>query len=144
MTIRFAPTKDLSRMQSELDRLFDGLFTGTARDEDAGPSWSPRADLKDSESAYILILDVPGMSKNDIQINFHEGVLTVTGERQTDNSEESDKYVRTERHMGRFYRSFTLPKQVGDKDINANYSAGVLKITIPKSVELQPRKIEIK
>lgn len=143
MTFRIAPTRDLSRMQSELDRLFDGFFPRTTNDENVS-SWSPRADLQDSDEAYIVELDVPGLTKDDININFHEGVLTVSGERKSETKDEGTDFVRVERRFGHFYRSFTLPKQVQDDAILANYKDGVLKITVPKTEELQPRKIEVK
>ncbi len=144
MTLRLAPSRELSRMQSELDRLFDGFFPRTGEDSEIPATWSPRVDLQDTETAYLLELDVPGMSKDNININFHEGVLSISGERKNEIADNGNDYVRVERRFGHFYRSFTLPKQVEENDITASYQDGVLTIAVPKSEEVKPRKIEVK
>jgi HSP20 family protein len=105
--------------------------------------WSPRLDLVESEDAYLVQIDVPGVTKDDITINFHEGAVSVSGERRMEELSESDDCIHLERTFGRFYRMFTLPKAVNDQKISASYADGVLHLRIPKTEESKPRRIQI-
>lgn len=143
--IRFTPNRELRQMQREIDRLFENFFP--ARPEGNGDAetavWSPRVDLAETADAYLIDLDVPGMAKDDFAINYHEGTLTVSGERKAEETKEERNYVRVERTYGHFYRSFTLPKAVNEEKIGAAYKDGVLSIRVPKAEESKPRRIKI-
>lgn len=141
--VRFNPTTEFRRLQQEIDRLFDGATTNGHDDDRYSAVWSPRVDLAESDEAYEIYLDVPGMTKDDLEINFHEGTLTVRGERKQLHREEDTKFVRVERRYGQFYRSFTLPKAIITDDISAAYDNGVLTITVPKQEEMKPRRISV-
>ncbi len=144
---RFTPNDELRRMQRDFDRLFSSFFA-PARTE-AGPEaetamWMPRVDLEETPDAYLIHMDLPGLSKKDLNISYHEGVLTVSGERKMETKEEKSNYVHVERQFGRFYRSFTLPKAVDESKIEAEYKDGVLQIRVPKMEAVRPRQIEVK
>lgn len=145
--IRFTPTAELRRMQREFDRLFESYFptrAGNGQDPDLETAvWSPRVDLAETEEGYFIHLDVPGMQKDAFNVNYQEGVLSVSGERKTEATTEGTRYVRVERTSGHFYRSFTLPKAVKEHEIKATYQDGVLTIQVPKAEESRPRRIEI-
>ncbi len=143
--IRFNPTNDFRRIQRELDRVFDSFFP--TRDEDSEGRqtavWSPRVDLVENEHAYLIEVDLPGIRKEDVKINFHDGVLSVSGERKASEREEKDNFVRVERSHGHFYRSFNLPLAVDVDNIEAKHENGVLNIRIPKAEESKPKEISI-
>ncbi|MGI9175710.1 MAG: Hsp20/alpha crystallin family protein [Rhodothermales bacterium] len=140
--VRYAPAREMRTLQREIDRVFDGFF-GNGNDENGGSTWTPRVDLAETENGYVIHLDVPGMSKEDLDINFHENVLTVRGERKAQETDEQHNYVRVERSHGSFFRSFTLPKAIKHDEIEANYQDGVLTIRVPKAEESKPRRIEV-
>jgi HSP20 family protein len=143
--IRFSPTGDARRMQTEFDRLFGSLFPTTrAEDPEAETAvWAPRVDLVENDEAYLIHADLPGLSKDDVNVNFHDGVLSISGDRKSEQYEEKDNCVRLERAYGRFYRSFTLPTTMNDKAIEAGYENGVLTVRVPKAEESKPRRIAI-
>lgn len=143
--VHFSPRADLSRMQRDFDHIFSNFFPtlGTDSDNSEAVSWHPRIDVIETTEAYELSLDVPGVNKDDIQINFHEGVLSISGERMSKELSETDNVVRFERQSGRFYRSFTLPNKINAKKIEANFENGVLVVKVPKLEETKPQKIKI-
>lgn len=142
------PRQDgLRDLRQEMDRFF-GEFFPTWRtwspEEAESAVWAPRVDVGENEDAYILSLDLPGVSKEDLSIQFQDGSLHVSGERKlVSREEEQINYTRVERRYGHFYRSFTLPKAVNAEAIQAHFENGVLTVHVPKAAELKPRKIEI-
>ncbi|MEM1126393.1 MAG: Hsp20/alpha crystallin family protein [Bacteroidota bacterium] len=143
--VRFNPSSDLRRMQREFDRLFDGFFPTRLNNEDRESAvWTPRVDLAETEAAYLVHVDVPGMRKEDFTISYEEGVLTVSGERKQEIRHDEANYVRIERSAGRFFRSFNLPKAIDADKIEATYTDGVLDLTVPKAEETKPRRIEVR
>ncbi len=143
--VRFTAGDELRRMQREFDRLFESFFPVRDGNGDVETAvWTPRVDLVESPDAYLIHLDVPGMKKEDFNINYQEGVLTVSGERRAETKEEQQNLVRVERSFGHFFRSFSLPKAIKDSEIAASYKEGVLTVHVPKAEETKPRRIQIK
>ncbi len=141
--VRFSPRHDMNRLQRDFDRLFGSFFPTFDEDAEPNVSWTPHLDVLETEDAYLLEMDVPGVSRDDIQINLQDGVLTVSGERSSREVTENDNVVRVERQAGRFFRSFRLPKQINDQKIEARHENGVLMVTLPKIEESKPRKIKV-
>ena len=141
--VRFSPTAELRRMQREIDRLFEDVVPGRANGDGETAVWSPRVDLAETDEAYLIHLDAPGMSKDDFNLNWQSDSLTVSGERKWKEEGSKENYVRIERNYGHFFRSFTLPKAVNGDQITASYQDGVLTIRVPKAEESKPRRIEI-
>lgn len=138
--------RTLNDLQGEIDRVFNRFFPSRDQDEDAGSRqavWQPRMDLVEKDDAYRIHLDMPGMSKEDLNINYKNNQLIISGERSSDRTEEDEEYVRVERSFGHFRRSFTLPRTVNEAEISASYENGVLTIHVPKKEEVKPRQIEI-
>jgi HSP20 family protein len=140
--------QNLRTLQREIDRVFDTFFPssngGSEGSSSAQQTWAPRTDLVEAEDAYRLHLDLPGMAREDLTINFEEGTLTVSGERRPDRTQEGDDIVRVERPHGHFFRSFSLPRTVTPDAIEAAYENGVLTIRVPKAERHRSRSIEIK
>jgi HSP20 family protein len=139
-------TRGLNDLQNEIDRVFNRFFPSQSQDDRNSSQqavWAPRTDLVETDAAYRMHLDVPGVSKDDLKINFKDNQLTISGERSSHQTDENEEYVRVERAFGHFYRSFTLPRTVNAENISASYEDGVLTIHVPKTEEVKPRQIEI-
>ncbi|MFK7844206.1 MAG: Hsp20/alpha crystallin family protein [Rhodothermales bacterium] len=144
--VRFSPGRDLARMQNEFDRIFNDFFPGQHRQHshsEAHSAWSPLVDLSENEDGYSIILDLPGMNKKDIAINFQDGVLTVSGEKAEREEKEGHNFLRTERRSGVFSRSFKIPNAIQTDKISAAYKDGVLNITLLKAEEVKPIKVKV-
>jgi len=138
--------RNLSGLQNEIDRVFDRFFPSREQDQDdSSPQavWRPRMDLIETEEAYRLHLDMPGVSTDDIKISYQDNELVVSGERTSKRADEGEEFVRVERSFGQFRRAFTLPRTVDADSISATYENGVLTVTVPKTETVKPRQIEI-
>lgn len=115
-------------------------------DDDANAataSWAPSVDISETDKEYKLVADIPGVNPDDIDISMEKGVLTIKGERNTENVEENENFRRVERLSGTFYRRFTLPDSADADKIAAKSEHGVLTITIPKQEVALSRRIEV-
>ncbi|MFP4228519.1 MAG: Hsp20/alpha crystallin family protein [Salinivenus sp.] len=139
---RRTPNRTVRDLQREVDSLFDRFF-GRGSDEDTSALWAPSTDLTETDDAFEIQMDVPGMSKEDININLQNNTLTVSGERAREETRDDEDRVRVERVFGSFHRTFTLPDAVDHEDIEAAYDDGVLRISVPKTEESTRRQIEI-
>jgi HSP20 family protein len=110
------------------------MFSGT---------WIPPVDISEEGDRLMVRAEVPGVKKDDIQIEFNEGVLTLRGERKFEKTSDEPNFHRVERTYGTFTRSFSLPRTVDAEKIAARYEDGVLEISIPKREEAKPRQIRI-
>jgi HSP20 family protein len=142
--IRWEPTRELSSLQNEMNRLFNAFFDTPVADAGAPVRrWIPATDLVETEGEYVLRADLPGMTENDVNIEFEDGVLTISGERKAEHEENKEGYYRVERAFGSFSRSLTLPDGVNPDAIKASFDKGVLEVRIPKPEERKPRKVAI-
>jgi len=103
----------------------------------------PAVDVTEEEGSYTLVAELPGVAKDDVDIQVHGGVLTLSGERRDERDEEDDGARIRERSFGRFERAFRLPEHVDADGIEASLSDGVLTVTVPKAEAVQPRQIEV-
>jgi len=139
---RRTPNHTLRDLQREVDSIFDQFF-GRGEDDETSAVWAPRTDLSETDEAFRIRLDVPGMKKEDITVNLQNNTLTVSGERSSERTEEGEEYVRVERAFGNFHRTFTLPDAVDQENVEASYEDGVLTINVPKTEASTRRQIEI-
>lgn len=116
--------------------VFNGL--GGARD-----GWVPAVDVRETDDSFVFTAELPGLTKKDVSITLEDNVLTLTGERQFEKEEGKNEFRRIERSYGRFTRSFTLPNDVDNDNVQANYADGLLTVTVPKTEKSKPRQIEI-
>ncbi len=144
--IRWEPAAELATVQSEMDRLFDALCDppGQApRGNGMARRWVPAMDLVETEEHYVLRADLPGLSREDVEIELQANVLTVSGERRTEHDAREEGYHRVERAFGSFARSLTLPQGADPDTIQAKFDRGVLEIRIPKPHRLKARRVTI-
>lgn len=136
------PWNLLNSLQREL---YDPAFNRSDNDSSVSTAnWAPSVDISETEKAFTLLADVPGVDPKDIDISMEKGVLTIKGERKSENIEETQNYRRVERQSGQFYRRFTLPDSADADKIEARSEHGVLTITIPKQEVAVSRRIEVK
>jgi HSP20 family protein len=127
----------------EFDRLFNTMFEGPGSDARALRRWMPAMDLVEAEGEFVLRADLPGLSEEDVKIEFEDSTLTISGERKAEHETERDGYLRVERATGSFQRSLTLPKGVDPEAVTARFDRGVLEVRVPKPEQRKPRRIEI-
>jgi HSP20 family protein len=122
----------------------DFLSTRRSDDEDITvASWVPSADIRESDDALVVDLELAGVKKDDIDISVESNVLKVTGQRRHESAEAKGSFQHVERFHGKFSRSFRLPRTVDSTKVNAVFEDGVLHLELPKSEEAKPRQVEI-
>lgn len=131
----------LPSLRDELNRLFD--FALPTRDSGLFSGWTPALDVYDEKDNFVVKAELPGLKKEDIDINVHNGILTISGERKHEVEEKEGQTFRSERYFGRFQRSVTLPAAVDMSKVKASYKDGVLTIDLPKAEEAKPKQIAI-
>lgn len=126
-------------------RLVDSLFNQDLlpSEEVSNRTWMPPVDIQETADAYRLVAELPGMTKEDINITLENNVLRLSGERKFEKDIKKDGYQRVERTYGTFARAFTLPSQVNHDKVQASFENGLLTITVPKAEQAKPRKIAI-
>ena len=105
--------------------------------------WVPAIDLVEREGQLVLRADLPGLDRDDVDVQIKDGVLTVSGERKYENESKGEGYHRVERSFGRFSRSLRLPRGVDASAVSASFDRGVLEVTVPKPAQAQATKVEI-
>lgn len=132
-------TIDVEKQLNKLGKDIQGLVERIVPLEDKGHDFTPACDIVESEEEYKIMLDLPGLTKKEINIALKDNVLSVKGERSESLSEE-ESYRRQERRSGVFSRSFALPENVNAAETNAYFRSGVLTISMPKSDVLKDAK----
>jgi HSP20 family protein len=142
---RWNPGRDIMQMREEMDRLFQQFVRrGDGEEATWGQGlWAPPVDIYETDQAFILKAELPGFTKDDIQIELHENRLTLRGERKRETEAKEEQYHRRERAYGRFERAFWLPTSVDAEKIQAYFKDGVLELRIPKSEKAKPKQIPI-
>jgi HSP20 family protein len=144
--VRWEPLRELSSLQSEMNRLFNTVFdqpAGSGAHRGAMRRWMPAMDLVETDEHFVLRADLPGLVEDDIKIELEDGTLTISGERKAEQESNNEGFYRVERAFGSFSRSLTLPKGVDGDSVTADFDRGVLEVRIPKPEERKPRRIEI-
>jgi HSP20 family protein len=138
---RWTPSQQVAAAQP-LFRLFDTIFNEGGEDL-ATRTWTPAVDIQESDDAYRIHAELPGMTKDDVEITLENNVLRLSGERKFEKDVKKENYHRIERTYGTFSRSFALPTQVSSDKVEAKFENGVLTIAVPKAEQAKPRRITI-
>lgn len=139
----WSPFEQLASLRNELSRLMAAPSSEMPRSTEFFNGWVPALDIYEAKDTITVIVELPGMKREQIDISLHDGALTVAGE-LTPAAEfaESETY-RAERPRGRFHRSVSLPKPVDADKVSAAYKDGILTVTLPKAEEAKPRQISV-
>ncbi len=140
---RWDPFRELEALQENVNRLFEESIVRPRRESRADRVWTPPVDVAEDEEKVVVKAELPGMKREDIDIELSGDTLTIRGERKLENEERKEDYVRVERAYGRFQRSFTIGVPVKSDEVKASYKDGLLEITIPKSEEVKPKKVDV-
>jgi HSP20 family protein len=132
----------INNVFDDMDTVFHKLFEKGIGDN----GWVPSFNIKETEKQFVLFADLPGLTKKDIEIDVSEGVLSVSGERKNEESQENDVWLTFEQNRGAFSRAFNLPENIDESKISAKFKNGVLKVELPKTEPVQPvvNRISIK
>lgn len=149
---RFEPFSAAS-LHDDVERLLRETFgrgLGFARGAQAdGPAvtpagaFGPALDVEETDDAFMIHVELPGIAADDVEVSLEENVLTVSGERRFYDDREADGFRRIERSFGRFHRAIRLPDRVDASGVKAVQRDGVLTVTAPKSEEAKPRRIAV-
>ena len=143
MSQQWNPLQDLVLLQDRMNRLFEDATTQRRAQTEAGAEferadWTPPADIYETESGYVIALDLPGINRDALEIDLDDNRLIVKGTRSVEESRH-----RSERPRGKFLRTFSIPGSVDQGGIGAEYKDGVLHIRLPKRQEQKAQKITI-
>jgi HSP20 family protein len=138
--IRWDPAREVAALQNEMGRLFGLLREGNGSTE---RSWVPALDVWETEDDVVYAFDLPGIPEDKISVEFEDGTLTVSAERERREEVSNDRFYRLERRYGTFSRAIGLPQGVKESDISADYRDGVLEVHVRKPEEVKPRRIQI-
>src|SRR6266511_4724113 len=136
---RWDPFQDLQSFRDEMNRTVNRWFSREEGDEPAPRRWVPALDVVESKDAYNIDVEVPGLRPEDINVTVDRGMLTVQGERRSEEEKGDRSYHRVERRYGSFRRSISLPGDVGASRVPANHDNGVLPLEVPKTAGSQPK-----
>jgi HSP20 family protein len=137
--VRWEPFRELASLHNEMSRLMNSL-EGNGR---TMQNWVPALDVWENEDELVFAFDLPGIPQDKISIEYEDGALTVTAEREREQQVEDDRFFRFERRFGTFTRTVGLPQGIDEDQIRAEFRDGVLEIHVPKPEQAKPRRIQI-
>jgi HSP20 family protein len=142
--VRWEPFRELAALQNDMGRLMSTfLGQGQVNGENGQRSWMPAVDVWETENELVYAFDLPGIPEDKISVEYEDGALTVSGERERTQEVQGDRFYRYERRFGSFSRTVGLPQGVSEDAIRADYRDGVLEIHVPKPEQAKPRRIQI-
>lgn len=134
--------RPFSLVNRDMGQLMDD-FLGKNWGHSALARFEPEVNIAETEAGYEFSIDVPGIKPEEVKVEFHNGQLTISGERKEEKEEKGKTYHRTETTYGSFQRTFALPGMVDEVKISAQAANGVLKVMVPKSQKVKPRVIQV-
>jgi HSP20 family protein len=138
--VRWDPFREMASLQNDMSRLMTSVF-GTGNGE--ARSWIPAVDVWETEDEIVYAFDLPGIPEDQISVEFEDGGLTISGERERTDEVSQDRLYRYERRFGSFSRTIGLPQGVSEDSIKAEYKDGVLEVHVQKPEQPKPRRIQI-
>jgi HSP20 family protein len=143
---RWDPFKELEEISDRFNHFF-GRFPARrepGREALTVADWMPTVDIKEDEKEYLIKAEVPEVDKKDVKVTIQDGVLTIQGERKQEKEDKGSRFHRVERSYGSFIRSFTLPVDVAEDQLKAEFKDGMLLVHLPKTEKSKPKAIEVK
>ncbi|HEY9656950.1 MAG TPA: Hsp20/alpha crystallin family protein [Allocoleopsis sp.] len=131
--VRWNPWQEIDTLQRQLDRLFEDSFTPPAATLKNPLARIPAAELKETDEAILLKLELPGVDAKDLDVEVTEEMVSVKGERKSETQSENNGVIRSEFHYGTFQRMIPLPARVQNTQVKAEYKDGILHLTLPKT-----------
>ena len=143
--VKLNPWREMPTLPGRFNRLFDDPFfrIGRLDDDSSMGMWNPAVDLYETDDHFMIKAELPGVDKNDIKIDLKDRLLTLSGERTSENEVKEENYYRRERSYGKFQRAFMLPADLDSDKIKAEFKDGVLQIEVPKPAEKKAKPVTI-
>ena len=138
--VRWEPFREIATLQNDMSRLMNAVVGGT---EDTTRSWVPPVDVWETADELVYAFDLPGIPENKISVEYENGAIVVSGERERSSEVSDESFYRFERRFGLFSRTVGLPQGVSEDNITAQYHDGVLELHVKKPEQPKPRRIEI-
>lgn len=126
----------------DFDQIMAGFFRPLNTSSELS-DWRPAADVRETDDAFVVEVELPGLKKEDVSVTFEDGTLTLSGERKYEEESNNSNLRRVERSYGSFSRSFRLPREIDADNVKAAFAHGILTVTVPKTETAKPRMIEI-
>ncbi len=143
--VKWDPFKELEDVSTRLNRLFGRSTLPVESDREmlSMADWMPSVDISETDNAYLVKAEIPGVNKDDVKVTIEDGMLTLQGERKQEKDEKGKKYHRIERSYGCFMRSFRLPDDADDSAAKAEFKDGMLNITLNKSKKSRSNAVNV-
>jgi HSP20 family protein len=141
--VRFQPYREMEDIRRQMNRLFEDMITPATRHDGVDLAFSPAAELDETDDAYQLKLEVPGLEPDDINIEATAEAVSISGERKSETETVENGMTRSEFRYGKFQRVLPLPGRIDHQHIAADYRNGVLKLTLPKAEEEKNRVVKV-
>jgi HSP20 family protein len=143
--IKWDPFRELDDVSSRLNRIFGRLPSRSTSDNEmlAVADWMPSVDISETDAAYLIKGEIPGVNKEDVKVTIQDGMLTIQGERKQEKEEKNKKFHRVECSYGNFMRSFRVPDDADESGVKAEFKDGMLNVTLPKSEKAKPKSINV-
>ena len=143
--VKWTPKRNMFNIFDEVEQMMHQTFGNSLENGSSRLSYSPLMNVSETESDYLIMLDIPGVEKKDVEVNLRNDILTVSGERKTSEKGDENNRIWHETTYGTFSRSFELTSDIVEEKITAKFNNGVLNITIPKAEEIKPavKKISV-
>ncbi len=143
MLTRYDPFQEMLSLRNVVDRFFDGSLN-QLENSTRPVSWGLPLDVIETDDAFVVKASIPGIDPDQVEVTFTDNVLTLKGEIKSEDEVKDSRYHVRERRYGSFARSISLGSRIDGDKIQAEYSHGVLTLTLPKAEELKPRRIAVK
>lgn len=143
--IKWDPFRELEDVSSRLNRIFGRPLARTGQDNEmlATADWMPSVDISETDAAYLIKGEIPGVRKEDVKVTLQDGMLTIQGERKQEKEEKNKKFHRVECSYGNFVRSFRVPDDADESAVKAEFKDGMLNVTLPKSAKAKPKSVDV-
>ncbi|BEQ16465.1 Hsp20/alpha crystallin family protein [Desulfoferula mesophila] len=142
--IPYPQVRGVNRLRREVDDLFSRFFEPGQTSEMPEASFLPAINVKETEAAFEVSAEVPGLKPEDIKVEYNDGLLTLSGEKREEHEEDKGNYHVVERRFGGFSRSVRLPREVDVEKLQASHKDGVLLVQLPKATKSTSKTIEVK
>jgi len=145
-TTRWDPFKELEEISDRFNRIFGRLPEHRPAGQEAltVADWMPAVNISEDDKEYLLKAEIPEVDKKDVKVSVEDGVLSIQGERKKEKEEKGKKFHRIESSYGSFFRSFTLPQNIAEHKLTADFKDGTLLVHLPKTEKAKPKSIEVK
>ena len=143
--VKWNPSVELEEISNRLNRIFGRppARAESGKETLAMADWAPCVDISETDAAYLVNAEIPGVKKEDVRVTIEDGMLTLQGERKMEKESKSNKFHRVERCYGSFMRSFLVPDDADEGKIKAEFKDGMLNITLAKSEKAKPRQVNV-